>query len=560
MILATFLLLIFVLESVAYSTSDGNTAPPSPEVRIRNGTLIGSHDAARNQDFFLGIPYAKPPIDALRFNRPQPLAQRWSAPQDASKYGPSCLGVGVALVGYDQNTSWPQSEDCLTINVVRPSRYSSHVHPNGLPVLVWVYGGGFQEGYSGDPRYNFSRLVRIAEESTQPIIGVSFNYRTGILGFGYGSPFLSTGTANLGIHDQRMAFHWIHENIASFGGDPKRVTLFGESAGALSIGLNLLANNGTDDDFFHGAIMESGNPFFAHSFPTASDQDKVLDAVLERLNCTRPVNALTCLRGILAQHLVSVAGISWRPVIDNDLFTQLPSNSLSEGAFIKIPILVGTNTNEGTTFLDAYRQGQPVNTLEDVRRVLQISMAPFVLPNKTIDDCYRVYSGLSSNASEAQLGTVISDPGPHFGQLFGQTSLILGDSMFNAGRRATCQAWAKQGVAAYSYRFDTNPATLDPKVYGSAHFSEVSFVFANSQGIGYESNPFNVQNMDLKLKYLRLSNLMAKMWISFAQTGSPDIRQSMHSPRCSFVIDFAIQPCLLHKESIHGSAALTSFV
>lgn len=308
------------------------------------------------------------------------------------------------------------------------------------------------------------------------------------------------------------------------------MTLFGESAGALSIGLNLIAKNGSDDGLFHGAIMESGSPFFAHSFPTLSDQTKALDTVLNQLNCTSPRDAIDCLRRIPAQELASAAArVFWRPVIDYDLFSQLPSESLNQGYFIKVPILIGTNTNEGTLFLDAYRAGKPVNTREDLWMVMQANMTPFVLSNNTIDLSYQIYSELK-NMSEAQLGTVVEDPGPEYGQLFGQASLILGDSMFNAGRRATCQAWTKNGVPAYSYRFDTDPAGVDPRVYGSAHFQEVAFVFANIGGKGYDTNPFHVNNTGLRTKYVNLSHIMAKMWINFAQTGSPNNHKGIIIP------------------------------
>ncbi|KAJ2980542.1 hypothetical protein NQ176_g2575 [Zarea fungicola] len=363
----------------------GYSPSRSPEVQIRNGTVVGIYDRGRNQDQFLGIPFAQAPVGALRFSRPQPLEQKWSVPQDARNYGPSCLGVGIGLPGSDSNTSWPESEDCLTINVVRPTKHSCQAYPDGLPVLVWVYGGGFQQGYSGDAKYNLSHLIDMAASSEQPMIGL------------------------------------------------------------------------------------------------LSAETRKSDSVWRICG---PRDAIDCLRRIPAQELASAAArVFWRPVIDYDLFSQLPSESLNQGYFIKVPILIGTNTNEGTLFLDAYRAGKPVNTREDLWMVMQANMTPFVLSNNTIDLSYQIYSELK-NMSEAQLGTVVEDPGPEYGQLFGQASLILGDSMFNAGRRATCQAWTKNGVPAYSYRFDTDPAGVDPRVYGSAHFQEVAFVFANIGGKG----------------------------------------------------------------------------
>ncbi|KAM6485690.1 alpha/beta-hydrolase [Trichoderma sp. SZMC 28011] len=499
--------------------------PPSntPAVKVKNGTVVGKYNAHYQQDLFLGIPYAKPPIQDLRFTRPQHLTEKWTGPKQATEYGPYCYGFNVGLVGYDTNTTNPSSEDCLTINVVRPHNYRHEWASKGLPVLVWVYGGGFQEGGSADTRYNMSRLVEISTEMGKPVIGVSFNYRMNAFGFISGEPFNSIGATNLGLHDQRLALRWIQENIASFGGDPSRVTLQGESAGALSISLNMLVHKGRDEGLFQRAILESGTPLFAHSFPNLADQKEILGMFLNRTECSSSKDIVSCLRKVSAEDFIKAAtGIFWHPIIDNDLLSQLSSESIKRGDFLKIPLLIGTNTNEGSTFLEMFSQGSPVNTFDDVSRVLLTSVFPHQLPNGTIARLHELYSDVMKNPSDAVLGTVLPNPGPAYGKLHGELSLLVGDSLFTAGRRVTCQAWAQRNIPAYSFRFDTNPAGLSPEVYGAAHFQEVPFVFDNINGEGYDVNPFDVNNQSLKRKYLDLAQLMTRMWLSFVHTGDPN--------------------------------------
>ena len=149
------------------------------------------------------------------------------------------------------------SEDCLYLNVVRPAGFEHQK----LPVAFWIHGGGFTQGGGVDQRYNLSFTVQNSVNIGKPIIGVSINYRLSAWGFLSGSVELrDAGTLNLGLRDQRQALQWIQENIHAFGGDRKQVTIFGESAGAASVGFQLTAYSGRDDKLFRGAIMQSGNP------------------------------------------------------------------------------------------------------------------------------------------------------------------------------------------------------------------------------------------------------------------------------------------------------------
>lgn len=157
------------------------------------------------------------------------------------------------------------SEDCLTLNVVRPHGVTQ---ADRLPFGFWIHGGGNYEGGNSDPRYNLSFIVQQSVEAGKPFIGVGVNYRLQGFGFLFGNEVLEAGAANIGLHDQRLALRWVQENIAAFGGDPAKVTVWGESAGASDIGAHLLAYRGRDEGLFRAAIMESGAPA-GKSFATA---------------------------------------------------------------------------------------------------------------------------------------------------------------------------------------------------------------------------------------------------------------------------------------------------
>jgi len=147
------------------------------------------------------------------------------------------------------------AEDCLYLNVVRPAGYES----GKLPVAFWIHGGGFYQGGGVDQRYNVSFMVQNSVNIGKPVIAVTINYRLSAWGFLSGSEELvDAGTLNLGLRDQRLALQWVQENIEAFGGDPDQVTIFGESAGAASVGFHLTAYSGRDDKLFRGAIMQSG--------------------------------------------------------------------------------------------------------------------------------------------------------------------------------------------------------------------------------------------------------------------------------------------------------------
>lgn len=218
----------------------------APVATTQNGTYRGRYLDGWNQDVFLGMPYAQPPLGDLRFRWPQSINTSFDGIRDASAYGYSCQ---------QYHTSFNISEDCLNLNVIRPSGNYTN-----LPVLVWIFGGGLYTGSTADPQYNLSGVVKVSQDMGQPIIAVSMNYRLGMWGFLQTPGLVAEGNSNAGLADQRLALRWLQDNIASFGGDPTRVVIWGESAGAQSIAYHLFSYGGRNDGLYRGAIMESGGP------------------------------------------------------------------------------------------------------------------------------------------------------------------------------------------------------------------------------------------------------------------------------------------------------------
>ncbi|RAK72680.1 carotenoid ester lipase-like protein precursor [Aspergillus fijiensis CBS 313.89] len=497
----------------------GDQLRPPPEVAVKNGTLVGVHNPKYGQDFFLGIPYALPPVGDLRYRHPQAVNESWAV-KSATEYGAWCHSAPLTLPGFSQKGfSHAENEDCLTLNVVRPSG----VHDfRKLPVLVWIHGGGLQEGGSADQRYNMSSVVQESVRMGTPIIGVSFNYRLSGFGFLTGRAVNESGIANLGLYDQRKALFWIQENIAAFGGDPSQVTISGESSGGISVGHHFLAFGGRDDGLFSGGIAESGGPLTPSALISLDQQDVFYEKVLNQTNCTGASDTIDCLRAIPAEILkLAFQGVSYYPVVDGALIEGLSSTALQEGRFVKRPLLTGSNTNEGTAF--SIPAGIEVNNATDFSVFAAAFDTGHGLTQQTINDLATMYiQGLSNQEVQADLGSVSPSPGSSYGSLWGRATLYLGDSMFHAGRRYATEMWRKYGVPSYSYRFNAVPNGIDPKLLGATHFQEIPFVFRNFDGVGYVTNPLSSASSASSHKYDELAVLMSRMWISFAVNKSPN--------------------------------------
>jgi carboxylesterase type B len=185
----------------------------SPTAHTKNGTYVGTHSREYDQDFFLGVPYAQPPIGDARFRNPLSLNDSWYGSRRAAQYSPACVGYGPSQMGYNI------SEDCLYLNIIRPSGHSAH---SELPVVVWIHGGGWVQGSGVDLRYNMSFIVEQSQAMGQPMMAVTLNYRLSAFGFLQGYEKDPASGSNWGIRDQRLALQWIRENVDAFGGQSQR--------------------------------------------------------------------------------------------------------------------------------------------------------------------------------------------------------------------------------------------------------------------------------------------------------------------------------------------------
>ncbi|MDD7939271.1 carboxylesterase/lipase family protein [Actinomycetospora lutea] len=330
---------------------------PGPEVKTTGGVVRGI--TTHGVHTWRGIPYAAPPVEELRLRAPQPVVP-WEGVRDGSRFGPVPVQERIGeFIGAGKDT--PMGEDCLTLNVTAPT--TAHLDgpaPQGSvsgdaprPVMVWFYGGAFVVGASSAPTYRGYDFARRGD-----VVYVSVNYRLGALGYldfsAYGTPERPI-EANLGLRDQIAALEWVRDNIAAFGGDPEQVTIFGESAGAISV-TTLMATPAARG-LFHRAIAESSAPGmvfgqrrareWAARFVTAlgADDDPLaglLDATPRQL-----LGAAQVLRNDLGDQ---PGTIPTAPVVDGDLLPESPLDAFEAGRAADVPLIIGTNDTEGRLF------------------------------------------------------------------------------------------------------------------------------------------------------------------------------------------------------------------
>lgn len=350
----------------------------------------------------------------------------------------------------------------------------------------------------------------------QPIIAVGINYRLAGWGFLYSSTFASAGLSNIGLLDQRLALHWIQENIASFGGSPKKVTIWGESAGAMSVGAHLIAYGGRNDGLFRAAIAESGGPSLFTEDNAVIGQEGY-DIIIEGTGCTTAADQLACLRALPFDTLNKVMNDTasngtasyFMPVIDGTFLATLPSEQLTTGEFVHVPFLIGANSDEGTAF------GQTgINNDAEFKAIVMSKGADA----ETAEIMSYLYPDIPAIGIPA---TLVNPPtSTVLGLQYKRQAAFAGDYLMIGTRRASCEAWSNYSVPAYCYRFNVLVAGI-PAEFGSTHFQEVAFVFDNIHGYGYvldAINPFT----DEPPTYTRLAKIMSRMWVSFVVNLEPN--------------------------------------
>ncbi|HEY2577748.1 MAG TPA: carboxylesterase family protein [Streptosporangiaceae bacterium] len=432
---------------------------------------------AGTADEFLGIPYAAPPVGPLRWRAPQPAA-RWHGVRDAMHFAPHCAQpaspFGMAST----------SENCLYLNVFRPAG-SHRGGSRGLPVMVWIHGGALVVGESND--YDPTALVR------HGVIVVTINYRLGVFGF-LAHPALASrpgGPAgNYGLMDQQAALRWVQRNIAHFGGDPRNVTIFGESAGGLSV-LSQLASPGARG-LFARAIAESGSYDLTQApLATAEAAGKAFAATA---GC--PSQTAACLRHLPVTAILDNENPSgYQPDIDGQVLTQSIGTALASGQFNRVPVINGTNRNEWRLFVaESELAGNPV-TAANYQAMIASTLGVSAAAAAVIAAKYP----LSAYPSPAvALGAVGTDA------IFACPALTADKSL-------------SAHVPTYAYEFnDQNaPELFLPPVsfpYGAAHASELQYLF---------SLPTVAFPSPLSPQQQHLAAAMRQYWTNFASHGAP---------------------------------------
>jgi para-nitrobenzyl esterase len=339
-----------LLGTAVLTTLFGAHRYAAPRVTIETGTLEGVVDSATGVMVFRGIPYAAPPVGALRWRPPQSAA-RWSGVLDASKLGHNCV-QHQPYADIDPFTAGV-SEDCLYLNVWT----SSLDNRSSRPVLVWIHGGGFWAGFGGEERHNGGPLAR------KGAVVVTLNYRLGPFGF-LAHPALAAesphhAAGNYGLLDQIAALQWVKRNIARFGGDPSRVTIFGESAGGMSVG-SLIASP-LAKGLFQRAILESGTGVggigvlsrdTAQAVATRfADSVHVRGSGADAAKQLRALNADTLLAASL--HIGRPGEPRFFPSVDGWVLPHAVDTALLEGKANLVPVIVGTNRDEGDEWMGA---------------------------------------------------------------------------------------------------------------------------------------------------------------------------------------------------------------
>ncbi|HEX3837785.1 MAG TPA: carboxylesterase family protein [Steroidobacteraceae bacterium] len=451
-------------------------AGSGPVVRLSSGALQGG-TLGTSGAVFKGIPFAAPPIGALRWREPMPVAA-WHGVRAATRYQSACA---QANMGWNASLVPTASEDCLYLNVWTP-RFNRAAH---LPVMVWIHGGAFAGGSGTDPMFDGGRI------SARGVVLVTLNYRLGILGF-FSHPQLGSAAANFGLRDQIAALKWVRENIARFGGDPAAVTLFGQSAGGGSV--VALMTSPLAQGLFHSAIVESGvtlgpQPATTLAAARATGQKFAGTATLEQLRALSTQDLLHRWAAFTASAAQGPPGampapppIQAGPVVDGQVLPQDPAAAFAAGHEQQVPLIIGNNAREGFGRI-------PEAQLAQIIQEFYGPAAAAVLPD---------YAP-SAGTGNAALGTPANQ--------------WLTDTTFRCGAIITAERHRATGAPVFSYQFEQSlPGHAQD---GAQHSFELPYVFGNLLTEGVMGGAYTPSDR-------ALSDVMVGYWTQFAKTGDPN--------------------------------------
>nr|QNG40885.1 acetylcholinesterase 1 [Hofstenia miamia] len=499
-------------------------------VKTENGYISGFSQNYENASVatFLGIPFAKPPINSLRFRKPV-KPDPWDGVLNTSRYGPSCLynrdglfqpgdKYFKAMDMWNYKKEYDVSEDCLTLNVWAPYKD----FPNqSLPVMLWIYGGGFFSGTSHLDVYNGHRLAAL-----ENVVVVTFNYRSGILGFLYLESVEAPG--NQALYDQLMVLEWVRDNIAKFGGNPDQVTIFGESAGAASVGYHLLSP--ISQGLFKRAILQSGSPTAVWARFSQKEMLRRSKSFASKLQCESPAGLsqaesgsriAQCLRSVDTMQISIVDGELFMetypprylpfpvaPIIDGHIIVE-DARFLLEGGYTKYTeLLLGSNANEGSYWLLYY-----------MNELFQAGMHPHEISRANYSLALNYsFPQFSSTLREAIGSFYINWNDPDNGQMLADAvDAMTGEHNFlcpvNEFAHFYSKLDRKQRIYMYHLTHRAN-AEVWPPWMGVIHGADCQWVF----GSFLDDKKSTKADKELNRKILHF-------WANFARTGNPN-RQS----------------------------------
>ena len=452
------------------------TAAP---VKVAGGLLEGTSEEGLT--VYRGIPFAAPPVGDLRWRPPQPAA-KWDGVRRADKFAPACMQPAPPGSG-SANQGPGMSEDCLYLNVWTPARSANQ----RVPVLVWIYGGGFAGGATSIPTYSGEKLAK------RGVVLVSIAYRVGALGFlahpGLSAESRNRTSGNYGLLDMIAGLEWIQKNIGAFGGDPRRVTIFGESAGGIAV--SMLCASPLAKGLFHGAISQSGGSFGpprpggmpGENMQLLADAERAGEAYAKAAGTSTAAS----LRKLSAEQVLATSrgqrGLGW-PIIDGWVIPDDQYKLYEARRYNDTPILVGYNSDEGLSFSAAKT---PQAYIESVRQ----RYGPFA------DQLLKLYP-----AGETTVPKTARD--------------LTRDAAFGWHTWAWARLQSRTGKSkVFYYYFDQHPeypAGSPREGQGTPHGADVPFVFEHIGAANREPAPGDQQ----------LSETMAAYWTNFAKRGDPN--------------------------------------
>ncbi|KAH0585507.1 hypothetical protein H2248_008743 [Termitomyces sp. 'cryptogamus'] len=472
-------------------------AVPEPlDVSLPIGTFRGV-STPQGIEKWLGIRYAQAPVGSLRFKAPVPVphASPGAEVVNASTFGNACPQLPVDNL---MPVGAPIAEDCLFLNVFRPNGTSSTA---GLPVLVWIHGGQYTSGAASEPLYDPTRILQRSVTNQRPIVFVSINYRVNTFGF-LASASVAPEDLNAGLLDQRLAFEFVQDNIAAFGGDPAKVTIWGQSAGAGSVEAHIIY--ATPRKLFRAGIADSSVGPFKTSPPASvyDEPGKPFARLLNSTGCTAGPDAIACLQAVPFDTLLSISNAMivgtlndqlWQPCIGPPgSFAPVRASELIKAGQFRhdVAYLAGTNLNEGTTFSVSLLPTHPSTTSGSDTDFVDFIRALLIDPSRVTQ---RTFDRL-----EELFPTTLRVPFATGNELFDRAEQWYTDEMFVAPRRLFFDHAAPlQNV--FAYRFE-EPIPGINITFGVPHASELLLLFLLPAGEEAVEDEF--------------ANTMLDMWLS----------------------------------------------